>query len=61
VEDDWRDRKRRIDDWKRRMEDCKARASRLTIGDAPEKHTAIQAELEGLMAEWEQIGPAGQA
>lgn len=58
VEDDWREQKNRIDDWKRRISNAKALSARLTHGDPPEKVAAIRAELEELMAEWEPAGPA---
>jgi hypothetical protein len=60
VEDDWRERKKQIDDWKRRFASAKARSANLTMGDPPEKVAAIRAELEDLMAEWERIGPASE-
>jgi hypothetical protein len=61
VAHDWRQQMAKIADWKRRMADCRARASRLTALDPPEERSAIQAELDGLIAEWEQIGPASDA
>lgn len=54
--DDWRQRRDLVADWTRRFNDCKARAKRLTRRDPPEKHAAMRAEIDALIAEKQRLG-----